>query len=63
MTKKKQPEKYTRLMYFGMFLLFPILFLGNEARGTLWFDIFGISALIGVAIEIYAFIKYLGARK
>ena len=59
----KEMQRYSRFMYLGLFLLFPILFFGNQLKETIWFNVFGILALIGAGIEIYYFIKILRERE
>ena len=59
---KKQTKETRRdfiLMYLGLFLIFPILFFGNQLKETIWFNVFGILALIGAGIKIYYFIKII----
>lgn len=65
MAKKqnKEMQRYSRLMYLGLFMIFPILFFGNQLRGTLWFNFFGGLALVGAVIEIYYFIKIIRSKK
>jgi len=63
MKQSKEIQRYSRLMYLGFFLIFPILFFGNQLKQTMWFNVFGILALIGAGIELYYFIKIIRAKK
>ena len=58
--KKIKPEK---LMWIGFFLLFPIMFFDDYLKGSFWFDVFGILALIGAFILIFNFTRVLKKRK
>ena len=59
-TKTLKPEK---IMWFGFFLLFPIMILDDYLEGTFWFDVFGILAVIGSFVLISNFVKFLRGRK
>ena len=61
--KNKKMDADSRKMFLGLFLLFPILFFGNQLGSGLLFNLFGILALIGAGIEIFYFIKILRVRK
>ena len=61
--QNKKIQKYSRSIYIGLFMMFPILFFGNQLKGTILFDIFGVLALIGAGIEIYYFIKLIKENK
>jgi hypothetical protein len=50
------PEK---IMWFGFFLLFPIMFFKGYFEETFWYDVFGILAVIGSFILIVNFSKML----
>ena len=56
-------QRYSKLMYIGLFMIFPILFFGNQLRETLWFNFFGGLALVGAVIELYYFIKIIREKK
>jgi len=58
--KKIEPEK---IMWVGFFLLFPIMFLSDYLKGSFWFDVFGILAVIGSFILLINFVKMLRERK
>jgi len=60
---KKKVQEYSRLMYVGLFMIFPILFFGNQLRETVWFNVFGVVALVGAGISLYAFVKLLKVKK
>jgi uncharacterized membrane protein YkvI len=60
---KMNAKEYSELMYVGLFLIFPILFFGNQLRVTLWFDVFGVLALVGVGVVLYAFVNMIRLRK
>ena len=62
-TTNKKVQRYSRLMYLGLLMIFPILFFGNQLKGTLWLNFFGVLALIGVGIEISYFIKILKEQR
>lgn len=54
------PEK---IMWFGFFLLFPIMFFKGYLEGTFWYDVFGILAVIGSFILLVNFGKMLKEMK
>jgi len=55
-TKGVEPNK---LMWTGFFLLFTIIFFEEQLKGTFWYDVFGILAVIGSFILIVNFGKSL----
>lgn len=57
---KVEPEK---LMWTGFFLLFPIMFFDDYLRGSFWYDVFGIFAVIGSFILIVNFVKIIQKKK
>lgn len=57
---KVEPEK---LMWVGFFLLFPIMFFSDYLKGSFWYDVFGILAVIGSFTLIVNFVKILRKRK
>ncbi|MBT4166042.1 hypothetical protein HOE04_03325 [archaeon] len=57
--QKKANIKPEKIMWFGFFLLFPIMFFSNQLKPTIWFDVFGILAVIGSFILLINFIKIL----
>ena len=50
-------------MWIGFFLIFPIMFFGNQLRGNPWYNVFGVLALIGAAIAFYSFVKIVRKKK
>jgi len=58
--KSMEPEK---IMWFGFFLLFPIMFFKGYLKETFWWDVFGILAVIGSFILIVNFVKMLRKMK
>ncbi|MFC1786423.1 hypothetical protein ACFLY8_00085 [Halobacteriota archaeon] len=54
--KRIEPGK---LIWIGFFLLFPIIFFDDYLKGTFWFDVFGILAVIGSFTLIVNFGKSL----
>ena len=58
--KTLEPEK---IMWVGFFLLFPIMFFDDYLKGTFWFDVFGILAVIGSFTLIMNFGKMLRKMK
>lgn len=54
--KKRTPEQW---LWLGFFMIFPIMFFGDQFRGTFLFDVFGILALIGAGISLVNFVKIL----
>jgi hypothetical protein len=54
------PEK---IMWFGFFLLFPIMFFKGYFEETFWDDVFGILAVIGSFVLIVNFGKMLRKMK
>ena len=58
--KTLEPEK---IMWVGFFLLFPIMFFDDYLKGTFWFDVFGILAVIGSFTLIVNFGKMLRKKK
>lgn len=54
------PEK---AMWFGFFLVFPVTLFSEYFRGTFWFDVFGITAVIGTIIVVINFVKMLKKQK
>jgi len=60
---KEKINRYSREMYIGLFLLFPAMFFGEQVKGSYWYTIFGITALIGSVIIIFNFIKILREPK
>ena len=57
---KVEPEK---LLWFGFFLLFPIMFFSDYLKGSFWYDFFGILAVIGSFTVIVNSGKILRKRK
>ena len=63
---KKQDEKlyeYYRKMFLGFLLVLPIILFDDQLKGTIWFHVLGIIALIGVGIGLYYFIKLLKEKE
>jgi len=58
--KGVEPEK---LLWFGFFLLFPIMFFSDYLKGRFWYDVFGILAVIGSFTVIVNSVKILRKRK
>ncbi|MBW2989512.1 hypothetical protein KY358_04305 [Candidatus Woesearchaeota archaeon] len=58
--KSVEPEK---IMWFGFFLLFPIMFFKGYLEGTFWYDVFGILAVIGGFTLIVNFGKMTSKKK
>jgi glucose-6-phosphate-specific signal transduction histidine kinase len=58
--KSLEPEK---IMWFGFILLFPIMFFKEYLKDTVWWDVFGILAVIGSFILIFNFVKMIKSRK
>jgi len=52
--KTLEPEK---IMWFGFILLFPVMFFKGYLKETIWWDVFGILAVIGSFIIIVNFGK------
>ncbi len=61
--QNKSIREYSRLMYIGLFLIFPVLFFGNQLRETIWFDVFGVLALMGFIVSLYSFVKILKKKE
>jgi hypothetical protein len=57
---KVEPEK---LMLVGFFLLFPIMFFSDYLKGSFWYDVFGILAVIGSFTLIVNSVKILRKKK
>jgi len=57
---KVEPEK---LMWVGFFFLFPIIFFDDYLKGSFWYDVFGILAVIGSFTFIVNSAKILRKRK
>ena len=53
---KLEPD---RIVWFGFFLLFPIIFFDEYLIGTFWYDFFGVLAVIGSFTIIVNFIKFV----
>jgi|TARA_Y100000310_G_C20477238_1_gene712993 O-antigen/teichoic acid export membrane protein len=63
-TKRNEIEiKSEKLMWIGFFLIVPIMFFGDFLKGSFWFDVFGILALIGSAVVIINFINLMKERR
>ena len=58
--KTLEPEK---VMWFGFILLFPVMFFKGYLKETVWWDVFGILAVIGSFIIIVNFGKMLKEMK
>ena len=58
MAKKKQKKKDKwRLFWLGFFMMFPIMFFGEQLRETVWFDVFGVMSLVGAGILVWNFMR------
>jgi 4-hydroxybenzoate polyprenyltransferase len=55
-----EPEK---IMWFGFLLLVPVMFFKGYLKDTVWWDVFGILAVIGSFIIIVNFVKMLRKMK
>ena len=63
---KKQDKKlkeYYKKIYLGFILVIAIILFRDPLKGTIWFNVLGIIALIGVGIGLYYFIKLLKEKK
>lgn len=58
--EKVEPEK---LMLVGFFFLFPIMFFSDYLKGSFWYDVFGILAVIGSFTFIVNSAKILRKRE
>lgn len=54
------PEK---LMWVGFFLMFPIIFFDEQFKGSFWYDVFGILAVIGSFTVLVNVVKIFGKLK
>ena len=64
--KTKQDKKlyeYYRKMFLGFILILPFIIFDEKLKGTIWFPVLGILALIGLGIGLYYFIKLLKEKK
>lgn len=52
-----------KLMWAGFFLLFPIMFFRDYLKGSFWYDVFGILAVIGSFTVIVNSVKLLKEMK
>ena len=57
--KLKNKVKPEKLMWLGFFLLFPIMFFADYLKGSFWYDVFGILAVIGSFTIIINFFKFI----
>ena len=60
LTQNMGPDK---IMWIGFFMLFPIMFFANQLKGSFWYDVFGILAVMGAFILIINFVKLMKKKK
>ena len=61
--KIRHKVELDKIMFLGVFMLFPILFFANQVRETFWYDVFGILAVIGAMTVIINFVKIIRKKK
>ena len=60
---KGKKDSFVKWMLLGIVLTLPSLFWAGAVRGTVWYDVFGVLALVGLIMAVYNFIKILIKRK